>query len=131
MCRTGLCGVFVSPLRHPQQRVAMARLVFAKPAYAILDECSSAVSIDVEGAMYSEAKKQGISLITVSHRHTLWKYHDFLLTMDGKGGWSFGCVRTHTRHDSGVPSLTHRFFVVQRHGGAATGAELSAEPHAA
>jgi ATP-binding cassette subfamily D (ALD) long-chain fatty acid import protein len=73
-----------------KQRVAMARLFFHRPNYAILDECSSAVSIDVEGAMYTEAKKQGISLITVSHRHTLWKFHEYILTMDGKGGWSFG-----------------------------------------
>lgn len=73
-----------------KQRVAMARLFFHHPAYAILDECSSAVSIDVEGAMYTEAKKRGISLITVSHRHTLWRFHEYLLAMDGKGGWSFG-----------------------------------------
>jgi ABC-type uncharacterized transport system fused permease/ATPase subunit len=72
-----------------KQRIAMARLFFHRPAYAILDESTSACQIDVEQHMYSEAKRLGISLITVSHRATLWKFHDYLLTMDGRGGWSF------------------------------------------
>ncbi len=72
-----------------KQRVAMARLFFHRPAYAILDESTSACQIDVEQQMYTEAKRLGISLITVSHRHTLHKFHDFLLTMDGRGGWTY------------------------------------------
>lgn len=51
-----------------KQRVAMARLLYHKPIYAILDECTSALSIDIEGHLYSYMKKSGITLITVSHR---------------------------------------------------------------
>ena len=57
----------------------MARLYYHHPKYAILDECSSAVSIDVEDKMYSHAKSLGITLITVSHRKSLWKFHDYII----------------------------------------------------
>jgi ATP-binding cassette subfamily D (ALD) protein 3 len=62
-----------------KQRIAMARLYFHRPTFAILDECTSAVSIDVEDKMYSQAKKLGITLITVSHRKSLWKFHDYMI----------------------------------------------------
>ena len=36
---------------------------------AILDECTSAVSVDIEALMYEHARKVGITLFTVSHRY--------------------------------------------------------------
>lgn len=72
-----------------KQRIAMARLFYHKPLFAILDECTSAVSLDIEAIMYTYSKELGITLITVSHRPTLWKYHDYLLRMNGEGDWSF------------------------------------------
>lgn len=62
-----------------KQRVAMARLFYHKPQFAILDECTSAVSVDVEGAMYNHCREQNITLFTVSHRKSLWKYHEHVL----------------------------------------------------
>lgn len=72
-----------------KQRIAMARLFYHQPQFAILDECTSAVSVDVEGAMYSHCREKNITLFTVSHRKSLWKYHEYALQFDGKGKYSF------------------------------------------
>lgn len=72
-----------------KQRVAMARLFYHKPQFAILDECTSAVSVDVEGSMYKYCREVGITLLTVSHRKSLWQHHEFVLHLDGRGGYTF------------------------------------------
>ncbi|KAL7272748.1 ATP-binding cassette long-chain fatty acid transporter pxa2 [Rhizina undulata] len=72
-----------------QQRIAMARLFYHAPKYAILDECTSSQDLDTERIMYETAKQLGITLITVSHRRSLWKYHENILQFDGKGGYIF------------------------------------------
>jgi ABC-type uncharacterized transport system fused permease/ATPase subunit len=73
-----------------KQRVAMARLLYHKPKYAILDECTSAVSIDVEQHLYDHMKEQGITLITISHRPTVWAFHNYLLQFVGDKEYKFG-----------------------------------------
>lgn len=72
-----------------QQRVAMARLFYHAPKYAILDECTSSVTLEIERVMYDEAKRLGITLMTVSHRRSLWKYHEKILQFDGQGSYVF------------------------------------------
>lgn len=72
-----------------QQRVAMARLYYHKPKYAILDECTSSVTSEMEKVMYDNAKSLGITLMTVSHRRSLWKYHTRILQFDGQGKYVF------------------------------------------
>ena len=72
-----------------KQKLAMARLYYHKPQFAILDECTSAVSADIEGIMYNHCRQLEITLLTVSHRKSLWQYHEHVLRFDGEGGASF------------------------------------------
>ena len=75
-----------------KQRMQLARVFYHKPKFALLDEATSAVSTDVEALMYHTAKDQGITLITISHRPTLLKYHPYLLKLvDGKK-WEFSQI---------------------------------------
>lgn len=83
-----------------KQRMAIARLYYHQPDFAILDECTSAVSVDAEDVIYNEAKKRGITLITVSHRPSLWKHHNYLLQIDGEGGYTFGKLDISKRHNA-------------------------------
>ncbi|XP_048030041.1 ATP-binding cassette sub-family D member 3a isoform X2 [Megalobrama amblycephala] len=79
-----------------KQRMAMARLFYHKPQFAILDECTSAVSVDVEDYIYSHCRKVGITLFTVSHRKSLWKHHEYYLHMDGRGNYEFKLITPDT-----------------------------------
>lgn len=46
----------------------MARLFYHKPQFAILDECTSAVSVDVEGFMYTRCREVGVHVLLCRFR---------------------------------------------------------------
>jgi ABC-type uncharacterized transport system fused permease/ATPase subunit len=72
-----------------QQRIGMARLFYHRPVFGVLDECTSAVSVDVEEALYREANARGITCITISQRLALEEFHSQELRMgEGLQGWS-------------------------------------------
>ena len=72
-----------------QQRIAAARLFYHRPKYAILDECTSSLTSAIEQTIYTEAKNLDITLMTVSHRKSLWRYHGWILQFDGQGSYVF------------------------------------------
>ncbi|KAJ3718391.1 ABC transporter transmembrane region 2-domain-containing protein [Lentinula raphanica] len=72
-----------------KQKIAWARLFYHRPKYAILDEATSLVPPEMEGRMMEYATELGITLLTVSHRPSLWKYHAMILHYDGQGGYVF------------------------------------------
>ncbi|TGJ87613.1 hypothetical protein E0Z10_g1149 [Xylaria hypoxylon] len=80
-----------------KQRIGIARLLYHEPQYAIIDEGTSAVSSDVEGLLYETCKERGITLITISTRASLKKYHTFNLALgQGENGdeWEFERIGT-------------------------------------
>lgn len=98
-----------------------------EPKYAFIDEGTSAVSQDVEGLLYETAKQRGITLITISTRAQLKKYHTFQLQLDGpNGGWELDRIGTERERSSvenelrelrervkGVAALRERLKVVE------------------
>ncbi|KAJ4163757.1 hypothetical protein LMH87_005465 [Akanthomyces muscarius] len=80
-----------------KQRMGFARLLYHEPKYAIIDEGTSAVSSDVEGLLYEMCKEKGITLITISTRASLKKYHTYNLVLgQGETGdeWEFDRIGT-------------------------------------
>ncbi|CAK7272987.1 ATP-binding cassette long-chain fatty acid transporter pxa1 [Sporothrix epigloea] len=80
-----------------KQRMAIARVLYHEPQYVFIDEGTSAVSSDVEGLLYEACKERGITLITISTRASLKKYHTFNLILGvGERGdqWAFERIGT-------------------------------------
>ncbi|KAL6853964.1 hypothetical protein ACP4OV_019993 [Aristida adscensionis] len=106
-----------------QQRLGMARLFYHKPKFAILDECTSAVTTDMEERFCKRVRAMGTSCITISHRPALVAFHDIVLSLDGEGGWNVQDNRNGSsfsgelEFDTPKPSETERksdALVVQR-----------------
>ena len=90
-----------------QQRLAMARLFWHRPTYAVLDECTSAVSLKMEKRLFRLCRELGITLITISHRPALQDFHDRMLVLDGAGGYQI--QKLSTKNESQLThSVSHR-----------------------
>ena len=72
-----------------RQRICFSRILYHKPEFAILDECTSAVSMDFEHVLYTECKKLNITMFTISQRSSLYVFHDYILKFDGDKDWTF------------------------------------------
>lgn len=78
-----------------QQRIGCARLFYHNPTFAIIDEATSAVSVDVEQRLYKVAHDRGITLITISQRLALEEFHDHELMLgdaNGADGWAMRTI---------------------------------------
>ena len=70
-----------------QQRLAFARLLLAKPQYAILDEATSALDNANEKLLYQKLAKLRITAISIGHRTSLLQYHQQLLQLKPDCTW--------------------------------------------
>ena len=80
-----------------KQRISFARILYHEPSYAVIDEGTSAVSSDVEGLLYEKCKERGVTLLTISTRVSLKRYHTWNLDLgQGDDGleWVFDRIGT-------------------------------------
>ena len=71
-----------------KQRVGMARCLLHKPRFALLDECSSAVSVDLEEKFFEKCIENDITLITIAHNKLLKRFHKQCLSVRADKTWS-------------------------------------------
>ena len=94
-CLPALPDLLLHHLVGEQQRIGMARLFYQHPKFGVLDECTNATSVDIEEQLYKHAAKLGITLVTITQRPALVKYHVAeLCLVDGQGEWEWRRIIT-------------------------------------
>ncbi|KAL3918294.1 MAG: hypothetical protein SGPRY_006071 [Prymnesium sp.] len=64
-----------------QQLLCLARLFIHRPALALLDEATSAISVESESRVYHALTQRGIAIVSVGHRPSLIDLHDVHLPL--------------------------------------------------
>merc|ERR1711900_30134 len=72
-----------------KQRLAIGRLLLAKPAIAFLDEATSALDDPNERQIYKKLQASGAVYVSVGHNRELQRYHTHLLEILPGGRWEF------------------------------------------
>lgn len=73
-----------------QQRVCFARLLFHRLQFAIMDEASSALDLDLEARCMQLVVAAGITMLAVAHRPSVRPYFQLLLRMRRDGQHELG-----------------------------------------
>ena len=71
-----------------QQRLAFARVLYARPRYVFLDEATSAVDVATETRLYTALSEINVTFVSISHRDSLLKHHVYILHLLSAGAWS-------------------------------------------
>ncbi|CAD7958995.1 unnamed protein product [Amoebophrya sp. A25] len=73
-----------------RQKLSFARVLFHAPAFAALDEATSAVSQDAQENLYRLLAASRVTYFSIAHRPEVRKYHDLEVALwgDGEGGWA-------------------------------------------
>lgn len=70
-----------------QQRVALARVLLSEQSFVILDEATSALDEKNEAELYKLLAARNSTLVSISHRSAVARFHTHVLMLDGEGGW--------------------------------------------
>ncbi|XP_022333421.1 lysosomal cobalamin transporter ABCD4-like isoform X2 [Crassostrea virginica] len=70
------------------QRLSFVRLFFHQPRFAVLDEATSQIGVDLERVLYGKCRELGITVMSVGHRESLRQFHQLELRLQGRGNWT-------------------------------------------
>lgn len=79
-----------------QQRLAFARVLLTLPSYVILDEATSALDIENEESLYRQLAETSATLVSISHRPTVLKFHTQVLELRGDGHWQLYAAKDYS-----------------------------------
>jgi putative ATP-binding cassette transporter len=77
-----------------QQRLAIGRVLLARPQMVFMDEASSAMDESLEHAMYTLVRERlpDVIMISVGHRSSLLAFHTEELELQGEGNWTLAPI---------------------------------------
>ncbi len=65
------------------------RVVFlSDQKFIVLDEATSALDEENETEIYEKLASTGATLVSISHRPNVARFHSIVLELDGESGWS-------------------------------------------
>lgn len=70
-----------------QQRLAIGRVLLAERPFVILDEATSALDEENEAKVYESLNQSSATIVSISHRPQVARFHSHVLELDGKEGW--------------------------------------------
>ncbi|TBR56829.1 ABC transporter [Westiellopsis prolifica IICB1] len=76
-----------------QQRLAFARLLVTHPRFTILDEATSALDLENEENLYKQLQSTKTTFISVGHRESLFKYHQWVLELSQDSSWRLVSIK--------------------------------------
>ncbi|KAI8927317.1 ABC transporter transmembrane region 2-domain-containing protein [Entophlyctis helioformis] len=83
---TGQQGARLALSAGEQQRLAIARVLYQAPAFALLDEPTSALPADVEARLFAKLFARGVTCIVVAH-DKIAGFHRRLVVRQDDGVW--------------------------------------------
>ncbi|KAG0208103.1 hypothetical protein BGX28_000859 [Mortierella sp. GBA30] len=89
-----------------QQKMAFARLFYARPVFAVLDEATSSMDTASEVEMFRQCRLLNITCITICHNEALERDHQHRIELDGYGGWKWTSVQDSNGGSAGEASAS-------------------------